>query len=522
MLKLLLPLIALTQLSTAGLTAELTPAQRHADLEILHRVIAEDYGPLEQKKEKFGLDLGALTHAYEARLSEGSTDEDLRYLLMQYVAEFHDSHFSARVPSKKEARLGFTVDIVGNKILVEEIDRALLPESAFPFRRGDELVAFNGAPVSEEITALRKYNGMGREATARRFAAFHLTVRLERILPLPRGMARVGIRKRGEGAVRELSLPWIEKRDDEKATESRPAAQIGVNDWCSEKSRIAPPPGAEILSGVPFTAFIYPSPRGKIGFLRIPHYYPVDKTSGRELGQERFAQYEAVVKRMEAETVGLVVDQDFNCGGSIVYANKLLSLFLREPFRPAELAFRASQAQIDGLSRHLAQAKPSEYGYEGFRALIESIRQAKSEGRFMSRRIPVPTVLEMKIRLDGEETISPHPHGYSKPIVLLINEMSGSGGDLFPAMMKDLGRATLFGTTTMGAGGHTWHDPKIELPHSKLQINLTRSLIYRPNGALIENEGVEPHVPYEIGEEDFLGAYQPYLRAATKVLLERL
>src|SRR5690606_5115923 len=144
------------------------------------------------------------------------------------------------------------------------------------------------------------------------------------------------------------------------------------------------------------------------------------------------------VQRFEAETVGLIIDQDYNCGGSILYVHKLLSLFLREPFSPAEMEFRASQTQIDGLSRHLAKFPPSTEGYAKLLRIIDEIRKAKEAGEFSTPKLPVPGIMEVNLSLPGDKKIEPNPIGYTKPILLLINEMSGSGGDLFPAMMKDL------------------------------------------------------------------------------------
>lgn len=501
-----------------------TLEQQIEDLHQLKTIVAEDYGPLQMKRQLFGLDLENLTKSYEMKLASARPDEDFRYTLKQFVAEFRDSHFTAKVLSENSASLGFTVELVQGKVLIEEVDRTVLNETSFPFSRGDEVVSFDGQPVAKMIAQLQTFNGMGSEETARRLAVYSLPNREAKLLPVPTGSALVGVRKHDSGVVVEVSLPWKGKTPAPALRITKEKAEfkgpIGKGYWCSEKSRIAPPAGAEIIGDVPFTAFIFPSEKGPVGFIRIPHYYPVDQATGKEVAALRFQQYEKVIQRFETETIGLIIDQDYNCGGSILFVNKMLSLFLPNAFTPAEFEFRTSQGQIDGLSRHLAKFSQGTDGYGKFSDLIDGIKTAKAQGLFLSPKIPVWGVMEVDLKLPGVDRVEPNPILYTKPIVLLVNEMSGSGGDLFPAMMKDLGRAHLLGHHTMGAGGHAWDDPPLELKHSKIKLSVTRSLIYRPNGALIENAGIEPDTAYEISMDDFMNGYSSYLGDATQRLLD--
>jgi C-terminal processing protease CtpA/Prc len=91
---------------------------------------------------------------------------------------------------------------------------------------------------------------------------------------------------------------------------------------------------------------------------------------------------------------------------------------------------------------------------------------------------------------------------------MLIDEMSGSGGDAFPAMMQGLGRAMLFGSRTMGAGGHVLE--MAALPYSGNSLRMTKSLFFRPDGTAVENNGVVPEVGYTITRDDFLYGYRNY------------
>ncbi len=113
--------------------------------------------------------------------------------------------------------------------------------------------------------------------------------------------------------------------------------------------------------------------------------------------------------------------------------------------------------------------------------------------------------------------LQPNPIRYTKPVLMLIDELSGSGGDAFPAMMQGLGRAKLMGTRTMGAGGHVLELSALNFSANELRI--TKSLFYHPNGTPVENNGVTPDFAYPITRSDFLNEYQDYQKAAVEKLL---
>lgn len=109
----------------------------------------------------------------------------------------------------------------------------------------------------------------------------------------------------------------------------------------------------------------------------------------------------------------------------------------------------------------------------------------------------------------GIPEILPHPNiQFSGPILMLIDSLDFSCGDLFPALLKDAERATLFGTKTAGAGGAI---ERIKCP-SLLGISglsLTTSIIVRPNGEIIEGIGVKPDIEYRLTPQDYLQNFEP-------------
>lgn len=511
-------------LPAAAFANVLQPADRIEDFEQIVSWVREDYGPLLFKQEKLGFDFAKTTADFRVRIQNETSDENFKYLLSQYVAQFKDAHFSLRYATKATAKLGFTTDLVQGQVVIDEIDHQLLPPEQFPFERGDEVVTWDGVAALDAARDLSRYIGSSYEPTALRSGVYLLASRRASRTPLPTGASQVTFKRRATGQLQTLSLNWhrqgvepIGLRQTKKSVAQYPSMPLGLSDMCAEKSRIQPPAAAKIFTGVPFTAFVFPTLKGPVGFIRLPHYYPVNEL-GNEIANERFKQYESVLAEFEKTTVGLIIDQDFNCGGSIVYVNKLFSLFYGKDFEPQRFSFRASVTQVEGLRRQQNKFSPIDDGFVEFKNVVDEIEATQKRGLAMTAPLPMRGFLEVKLDLPGGNLIRPHTFQYTKPIVLLINEMSGSGGDAFPALMKDFGRARLLGTRTMGAGGHLWDDPHLQLKHSGGVISLTRSLIFRPNGEPLENFGVEPDRKYEITMEDYMNGYQNYLNTAVTEL----
>lgn len=114
----------------------------------------------------------------------------------------------------------------------------------------------------------------------------------------------------------------------------------------------------------------------------------------------------------------------------------------------------------------------------------------------------------------GIDEVLPDPMGvpYTKPILVLINELDFSCADVFPAILRDNGRATLFGKKTAGAGGYVRPYPALSR-FGVAGYTLTGSLLYRLDGTSIENLGVSPDIPYEITERDLSENYSDYVQA---------
>ena len=514
---------------------QLSLEQKTADIDQVVSLVKSAYGPRDYKKSQLGIDVDQLRAKYVGLLS-GTTNREFYYLVLRLVAEFKDSHFLALVPSTHVSSLGFTTEWVDGKVLIDLIDRRLL-KGGFDFERGDEVLAINEVPVQEVAQELALQRGSGFEQTSQRIGARLVATRPARLVPVPTGKTRVTLRRGTSDIIETVELESIE--EGEKLDEAPKSGQKGeplsprfgqrktLRDFdisirqvmeavtphlersyqCSGTTRIAIPKDATVLMQEPFVAYFHPTEKGNVGYLRIPHYSPEDE-KGNRLYDERFSQYEWAVAKLEENTVGLIIDQDHNCGGSVDFLEQMAGLFLREEYLPLQFQFLASKSEYLEFKGWLDSEPQNTLTREFFAETVELVKKHWLLGDFLTP----------KTAFLGNHKLKPHPRGYTKPIVMLIDEMSGSGGDAFPAMLQGYGKAKLLGTRTMGAGGHVVDAPSLN--NSGIEIMLTKSLFYRPDGVAVENNGAVPDFPYTITRDDFIYKYKNYQKFYLKKLLE--
>jgi C-terminal processing protease CtpA/Prc len=224
-----------------------------------------------------------------------------------------------------------------------------------------------------------------------------------------------------------------------------------------------------------------------------------------------FKQYEYAISLLEKMTDGLVIDQDHNCGGSVDFMHDLASLLTTKPFTPIQFHLLANKSEYLSFKKWLDELSPFTLEHQQAKFLTEKIKKHWMQGDELTDLLSI----------NGQSVYFPHHQTrYTKPIVVLIDQMAGSGGDAFPALLQGIGRAKLFGTTTMGAGGHVEDQPA--LPFSGLATSMTKSLFYRPDGVPVENQGAVPDRVYQITTYDFVNGYQAYQEAYTQYLEEFL
>ncbi len=105
-----------------------------------------------------------------------------------------------------------------------------------------------------------------------------------------------------------------------------------------------------------------------------------------------------------------------------------------------------SQEPVDGTEATYADLRLQQQYY---RQLTERFEN----GEQWSGLIPAFDRLSHNFENRAGEVFAATEGVYTKPILLLNDKMSGSGGDFFPAQMQANGRATVMGETSCGLGG---------------------------------------------------------------------
>jgi hypothetical protein len=151
-------------------SAQLLPDQRVIDFQNLVALYAKRYAPYEWKRQLFGFDLFDI-RPWIDRVRAAKNDLEFFEIQAEYVASLHDTHSTFTMTSSFSANLGMTVDLYDNTVLIDSINRAVLPVRDYPFQIGDELVSVDAIsargmdPHLLDMAALgepREYAATGR------------------------------------------------------------------------------------------------------------------------------------------------------------------------------------------------------------------------------------------------------------------------------------------------------------------------------------------------------------------------
>lgn len=543
--------LAVLLFSANGTTAlAMTTEQRLGDFNQLVSIIQRHYGPLRWKQETIGLDFKRVVADYNQKISHAKSDAEFYRLLAEFTSELKDAHVSATIPSTYRARLGFLCDLVEGKVLIETIDRLKLPEMLFPFQKGDQLISIGGVDVKTIMKELSVVSNTGHAPSNDRINAARVTSRNEGIgHKIPKGVTTITVLPKGAAQPVTVTATWAVSgtpvlelddiaglMDSGKVVNALPTAnsgeelmaslsklsefnmalpqgilaelkRIGINDIGSPTSMFKLPENAKAIPGIGVTAAVYEAAGKRIGVLRIPSY-----------GEQSLLDVIArVILTMKDTTDVLVIDQTNNPGGSVSLVSDIISLFADKSYKDMDFEIRPSLPwvqtfqQINGQIADLLKQNPNDQDANALKARFEylesEVRSAITEKRFSTAPVSLNFMGTFGMIQPAGAV------NYDKPVLLLINELDFSGGDMFPALMKDNKRAVLFGAQTSGAGGNVReYGP---LANSFFKFSLTESLMVRPNGEYVENRGVKPDVEYTVTEDDFMNDYRGYVRAFT-------
>jgi len=528
-----------------GLSVE----QRVSDFEFLVHMANKKYGPMQWKHNALGIDLLAI--AKEIRRDIASSSSDLEFFdhVQTFISHFHDSHVGFSLPSNRTAFLGFGVDFYDGRLLVDFIPY----EGAMNI--GDELLTLDGVNAIDLIDSFKKFSPAGFDDLEKRLAATYLTYRPQATIPeLASGSVQVEV-LRTNGVRQSLTIPWrtnglpyipgsyepalskqntrqqsILERLDWISPWSKEAFEREFNSSLFKYGHLEPsfelPESFQLLYGdqedQELYAGTYQAGDNTLGYLRIPKMWIRDQSTTNDLID--------LVAQFKEGTDGLIIDVMDNPGGSVYWSNLVAQQFHTETFSQILFEMRPLLADIHGMEQDLNSDDLSPAERTFLQNLYDHLKTAHEQGAHLSEPLSLDSKSPDVNMPPAKDGLGNHT-GYDKPIIMLINELSVSGGDYFPATMQDSGRAKLLGMRTAGGGGHVVSYANA-MPYSEGSFSMTESLMVRPKShqyegypetAYIENVGVHPDITYDYQtEENLINGGAHFVEFFTQALIQEI
>lgn len=540
--------------------------EMQGDLHFIDQVFRVMYAPAQWKQEQFGWNRSEERSRLE-NIINTSTNlpiSEFRHLLRSFVRSTRDYHTNISFFSTESAFLPFTVRTAEERVFI-----SFVKESAvLPMEVGDELLTFEGVPAYEAILTLKESSThRGAEATDLALASRILTQRIGCSADfIPQGNATIQLRSAASGKVTTISVPWTYQREQilpiDKTGKLNSRAVITprsaiFSSSLFQKQSLVPlyaeykafsdklgdgkygekpfglgtkrsfvPSLGEVIwrfdSGEFFDAYIYKTPSGRtVGYVRIPEYSLGGLfINGDNSVQEEFA---LIVNLLERYSDALVLDQLHNPGGYLFYCIELASMLTDKPLKmipqkfsitPREISDVVEMLNILEFSENLAE----DLGLPDTYVDPALLAQLKEYCQFVLDQWQQGAVITPPFYAYGLKEILPNNKAhYTKPILMLIDELDFSCGDIMAALLKDNDRATLFGVRTAGAGGEV---QTMSFPNRSgiAKFSFTSSLLLRKDGQPIENLGISPDISYSLTAKDLQEGYQQYGAAVNEAV----
>jgi carboxyl-terminal processing protease len=169
------------------------------------------------------------------------------------------------------------------------------------------------------------------------------------------------------------------------------------------------------------------------------------------------------------------------------------------------------QKAIDQFRAHDAIVIDLRGNPGGLAAMIMGI-----SGHFMSERKPLGTMKtrESELRFTANPRLvsgsGQRVEPYAGPVAILVDGMTGSASECFAGGLQSLGRARVFGQTSMGQALPAFFD---KLPNGDVLIHATGDFV-TASGTRLEGLGVIPDEPIALTRRDLLAGADPTLSAA--------
>ncbi|MDF2549372.1 MAG: protease-like factor [Chlamydiales bacterium] len=580
----LLPLTPLTAKELPPFDSKLQNLQLKekmlSELDFIKSMVKTTYAPAKWKQTYFQWTIDeAIDQAKEqVLLSKVIGIKDFHQILRFLFNSMRDYHVGVHFIATEKASLPLTIKGHQGRYYITSIDRSKLKEKQYPFQIGDEVISFDGKPIAEAIAQIKGDLMQASPLTDQSLAEIALTKRRAKAGDsVPSGSLDLTIKT--DGKLQSHSLYWEYKEevmDDgtwKKGAFSKKEQCIHLFQKQCRLSKenaeelynflkhpmIYAPMAFDLLKGtqpnlighqesfVPqlgrliwkaahqkINAYIFQTEElALVGYLRIPSYAQFKGAYESQLfGDDvSLADLAQVIAHLEEHTDALVVDQVNNPGGLLPEAYTIAALLSDQPLKTLSEHIQLSANLIRELHSLLEYMEQGSGVEELIVELIfdpleidsQMVSRFKMFCHWIIEEWQQGVKYTQPCYIFGIEKINPHPVHYSKPLLMLINELDFSCADLVPAILQDNKRATLIGVKTAGAGGAV---NAVSYPNGFAidSFTTTWTLLKRLNDEPLENLGVTPDIELQINEEDLTHNYAHYKRevlTAVKALLKK-
>lgn len=534
-----------------ALQAALAELKTHYGLiKYKEQVLGISYDQLEQKY--LGLIENAMTleelHELQPRQKRDVLPpEEFRQLLVGLAAEFQDGHLNIRRNTAKGSTLGLEVAAFGNRLIITGYNPDFYVPSAVdvPLRDGDEILEINGRKV-QDIAQENMLYAPRATFQSRLDTALEATVNLSHSIFRAKKegeLAQLKILRtdsQGNQFIINASFHWLTGTLDSNGFYHRPGDPKIPKDGQGPEQFVFGHKGmtrsyfSEGIKNLGFnhgalmdvgaivnsdikskkfgsgknslkpvtrlSAYTVPFNNLRIGVIRVPNYSP--EGGAAEMMNELEWIHQAL-NYMEYNTDGVILDLVSNNGGFVYYVSQLVRMFATEEIPGVTVDYKLTETLLKTFAGRAKAEAPEKNNV--------AISREAGMANFATVEL---SGLEMEILNDlyekGVEWSGPRPfmgttpsleagtpgkilaggiRPYSKPVMVLNDGRSASGGDFGAAIFKQSGRAMLMGSTSMGLGAPVYRETPV-LPGSEMSMRCPFGMCLRSDGLPIENVGV--------------------------------
>ena len=427
------------------------------DFEIIKNTYEVRYAPGEWKKQHLDWELEPFAEKAILAIKEMKKPDvkEYQHIVSLFLQSMRDIHVKPQFYSTESSSLPFSLRTAEGRFFVASVDKKMNSLCI-----GDEVLAFDDIPIAECFDEIMRWKNYDFDsATDRALAARYLTQTFA---------AQDCIVKKGKVKVMltrgEVELEWNYKPERITNGSWPEYSDLSCPDMCDPDYDKWPFMGTR-RSFVPllgemlweseqnafFYAYLFEAGDGrKVGYLRIPFFVPSSD------GAKEVEEFAKLITYFEDHSEALIIDVVDNPGGKAVFMYALLAMLTDKPLSLPKFQHTLTQQQIAQALEKIDELKDVQSDAEAQNALGSTLRGYPVTAKLAQSLVRHCQFLVSEWNLGKQISDFDFPMGlselppnrfvrYTKPLVVLTNELSVSCADFFPAILQDNGRAIIFG-----------------------------------------------------------------------------